>query len=141
MSSPTIARAMTFAVTDETTRTPKASALNARRISSSPNRTPAIGALKVAEIPPAAPQATMRTSRVEGTRSHCPIEEPSADPICTMGPSRPTEPPVPMQSADASDLTTATLAGMRPRLRATANITSGTPWPRASGANLVTSGP
>ena len=58
-----------------------------------------------------------------------------------MGPSRPTEPPVPMQIAEASALTPATFAGMRPPRSATASITSGTPWPRASGAKRVTSGP
>ena len=34
-----------------------------------------------------------------------PSVEPSAAPICTIGPSRPTEPPPPMQSAEASALT------------------------------------
>ena len=34
--------------------------------------------------------------------------EPKAVPICTMGPSRPTEPPEPMDIAEASDFTAAT---------------------------------
>ena len=101
-----------------------------------PKSTPAIGALKVAEIPPAAPQATRSTRWVEGTRNHCTFEEPSADPICTMGPSRPTEPLMPMHSTEARDLTTATLAGIRLRLRATANIASGAPWPRPPARTL-----
>lgn len=70
-----------------------------------------------------------------------PSVEPSAEPICTIGPSRPTDPPDPMVSAEASDLTTATLALIRPPRWATASITSGTPWPRASLANRSTSGP
>ena len=37
-----------------------------------------------------------------------PSVEPSAEPICTIGPSRPTDPPPPMHSAEASALTTAT---------------------------------
>ncbi len=46
-----------------------------------------------------------------------------------------------MVSADASDLTSATCAPMRPPRCATASMTSGTPCPRASGANRCTSGP
>ena len=49
-------------------------------------------------------------------------------------PSRPTEPPAPMHRADAVALTTATWGRMRPPCSATATITSGTPWPRASRA-------
>ena len=129
------------AVTDDSTTTPNASPVNCRRMISRAKKTPAIGALNVAEIPPAAPHATISRSRCGGTRSHCPIEDPSAEPICTIGPSRPTEPPEPMQSADASDFTAATRTGIRPPLRVTASITSGTPWPRASRAKRCTSGP
>ena len=39
---------------------------------------------------------------------------PSAEPIWTIGPSRPTDPPEPMQIADASDFTTGTCGRMRP---------------------------
>ena len=83
-------------------------------------------------MPPAAPQATRIRSRLSGIRTHWPRLEASAEPICTIGPSRPTEPPAPMHSADASALTTATCGRIRPPLSATAIITSGTPWPRAS---------
>ena len=41
-------------------------------------------------------------------RTSWPIVEPKVEPICTIGPSRPTEPPVPMQIAEASDFTAAT---------------------------------
>ena len=67
--------------------------------------------------------------------------EASADPTCTIGPSRPTEPPVPMQTAEASALTIVTGGRIRPPFSATASITSGTPWPRASRANRSISGP
>ena len=70
-----------------------------------------------------------------------PCTEPSAEPIWTIGPSRPTEPPEPMHSAEASDFTIGTCGRIRPPWRLTANITSGTPWPRASGAKRLTSGP
>jgi hypothetical protein len=122
------------AANEARTTTPNDSASKSRRISSSPKKTPAIGALKVAEMPPAAPQATRTRSRDSGTFVHWPSVEPSAEPICTIGPSRPTEPPEPMQSADASDLTTATCGRILPPRSATASITSGTPWPRASRA-------
>ena len=42
--------------------------------------------------------------------------EPNAAPIWTIGPSRPTEPPVPMQIAEASDLTAATTGRITPPL-------------------------
>ena len=69
------------------------------------------------------------------------VTEPSAEPICTIGPSRPTEPPEPMHTADASDFTIGTCGRIRPPSRLTAYITSGTPCPRASGAKRLTSGP
>ena len=86
-----------------------------------------MGALKVAEIPPAAPHATRMRSRVSGTLASWPRLEPSAEPIWTIGPSRPTEPPEPMQRAEASALTTLTWGRIRPPRSATASITSGTP--------------
>jgi hypothetical protein len=67
--------------------------------------------------------------------------EPSAEPICTIGPSRPTDPPQPIHNADANDLTTATWGPIRPPCCAMASITSGTPCPRVSLANRSTSGP
>ena len=102
---------------------------------STPKNTPVTGALNVAEIPPAAPQATRIRSRFSGIRTHWPKLEASADPICTIGPSRPTDPPDPMHKAEASALTTLTCQRIRPPLSATAIITSGTPWPRASRAH------
>ena len=132
---------MTLAVTDDRTTMPNDCAAKSRRISSMAKNTPASGALNVAAMPPAAPQATSTRIRPSGTLSAEPSVEPRAEPICTIGPSRPTEPPPPMHSAEASDLTTATWGLMRPPCRATANMTSGTPWPRASRAKKCTSGP
>jgi hypothetical protein len=120
---------MTSAVTEARRTTPDDSAEKSRRSSSSAKSTPAIGALKVA-----APQATSSFRRGSATRNRCPSEDPSAEPICTIGPSRPTDPPPPMQIADASDFTPATAARMRPPFSATARMTSGMPLPRASRA-------
>jgi hypothetical protein len=111
-----------------------ASTENSRKISSTPKNTPVTGALNVAAIPPPAPQATRIRSRLSGIRTHWPALEARADPICTIGPSRPTGPPVPMHSADATALTRLTCGRIRPPLSATAIITSGTPCPRASRA-------
>jgi hypothetical protein len=97
---PNAARPIAAAVTLASTTRPNDSAWKSPRISSSAKNTPAIGALKVAEIPPAAPQATSSRSRDSGTRTSCPRVLPSAEPICTIGPSRPTEPPAPIHSAD-----------------------------------------
>ncbi len=132
---------MTLAVTEDRTTMPKDSAVKSRRISSIAKNTPARGALKVAAMPPAAPQATRILRRSSVTLSQPPRPEPSAEPICTIGPSRPTDPPPPMHSAEARDLTRATCGAIFPPRRATAYITSGTPWPRASRAYRCTSGP
>ena len=118
-----------------------ASRENSRSTTSKPKNSPVIGALKVAAIPPAAPQATMIRSRPSDIRTSCPRLEARADPICTIGPSRPTDPPVPIQIAEASAFTTVTWGRIRPPFSATASITSGTPWPRASRAKRWISGP
>ena len=43
---------------------------NSRKIISTPKKTPVMGALKVAEMPPAAPQATSMRSGISGIRIH-----------------------------------------------------------------------
>jgi len=118
---------MTLAVTDDSTTIPNDSASQRRRISSIAKKTPASGALNVAAMPPAAPHATSRRTRCSSSRSSWANDDPSADPICTIGPSRPTEPPPPMHKAEASAFTTATCGRIRPPCRATATMTSGTP--------------
>jgi hypothetical protein len=45
-----------------------------------------------------------------------PNVEPSEAPIWMMGPSRPTAAPLPMDKAEANDLTAATTGRMRPSL-------------------------
>ncbi len=57
----------------------------------------------------------------------CPSDEAKADPIWTIGPSRPTDPPVPMHSAEARAFTMLTWGRIRPPFSATASMTSGTP--------------
>ena len=80
------------------------------------NRTPPSGVLKVAAMPAPAP--------ADSSVIVCPVEspiafendDPSAEPIWMIGPSRPTEAPEPIESAEASDLMTATTPRISPRL-------------------------
>ena len=54
------------------------------------------------------PQATRIRILPSGILIHWPRLEASAEPICTIGPSRPTNPPTPIHSAEATALTTLT---------------------------------
>jgi hypothetical protein len=104
------------------------------RMSSMAKSTPAIGVLNVAEMPPAAPQPRRIFMWAVFILSRWAMLEPRAEPMWTMGPSRPEEPPIPMVTADASALMTITRNLSRPPCRVTASMTSGTPWPFASRA-------
>ena len=105
------------------------------------NTAAAIGALNVAAIPPAAPHVTSVRTSFAVRCVHCPTVDPMADPICTIGPSRPAVPPNPIVSEDAMTFTLTTRLRMWPPRVASAVMTSGTPCPLASRANRDTSGP
>lgn len=100
---------------------------------------PPSGVSKVAAMPAPAPAATRMRRSAAPIGSTCPSVEPKAEPICTIGPSRPTEAPEPIEMAEASDFTSAICGRMRPSLKWMESITSGTPCPLASGAKLETS--
>ena len=108
--------AVASAIIADSTTVNRASMENSRRMASTPKNTPVIGALNVAAIAPAAPQATRMRSRFSGILTHWPTLDASDEPICTIGPSRPTEPPTPMQIAEARALTTLTCGRIRPPL-------------------------
>ncbi len=127
-------RETTVATTDEITIGLSCATAKLPTTTSAAKSAPAMGALKVAATPAAAPQATITRSWLAGTRSSWPIDEPSADAIWTIGPSRPTEPPEPIEMAEASALTATIRLRITPPRSATAAITSGTPWPLASRA-------
>ena len=74
-------------------------------------------------------------ARRRDTRSSQPHIEPSAPPICMVGPSRPPEPPVPSVKIDASALTHATRLRTTPSWRWKASIIASPPPPRVSGAS------
>jgi len=61
-----------------------------------------------------APAATMIRISLAPKPAICPMVLPMDDPIWTMGPSRPTDPPDPMESAEANAFTMATRGRMRP---------------------------
>ncbi len=85
-------------------------------ISSMANITPPSGVLNVAAMPAPAPAATSVTVCQVGSRPSWPSVEPMPLPIWMIGPSRPTEAPLPIDRAEASDLITTTTARMRPPL-------------------------
>ena len=65
------------------------------------NTSPAIGALKMPAIAPAAPQPTSVISIFRSMWNSLPRFEPMAEPVSTIGASAPTEPPKPMVMAEA----------------------------------------
>src|ERR1700746_175109 len=87
-------------VTEATMSGPKLSmAIDPRTISET-NSAPEMGALYAAAIPAAPPQATISRNRGIGARASNPSFEPSIADSCTMGPSRPMDPP---EAIDRSD--------------------------------------
>ncbi len=74
--------------------------------------TPPSGVLKVAAMPAPAPAAT-RVIRCQAIRPVTKLMvEPNDAPICAIGPSRPTDAPLPMARAEASDFVAATIGRM-----------------------------
>jgi len=118
---------MTAPVTEETTTAGNASLAKSLRMTSIVKNTPASGMPNTAERPPTAPAATKVFKSFGETSSRRPSAEPTDEPICTTGPSSPAEPPNPIVAADATALTQATCAGMRPSCSLIARATSATP--------------
>ena len=85
-------------------------------ISSSANITPPSGVLKVAAMPAPPPAATRVMVCQVGRRNTRPSVEPMPLPTWMIGPSRPTEAPQPIDSAEASDLMKITAMRTRPAL-------------------------
>ena len=104
-------------------------------------KTPPMGALKTAAIPPAAPHATKMRMRLADTLRNCPTADPIAAPIWAIGASRPTEPPEPIVTAAVRVRSPTVRGRMIPPCNATASIALGTPSPLASVGNRWRSGP
>ena len=98
--------------------------------SSTASRTAASGVAKIAAMPPAAP-ATSSVFRSDADRWNAwANSEPNAPPVMMIGPSAPNGPPLPIEIADDSGLSIATLALIRLRPIRIASIASGIPCPR-----------
>ena len=113
-SVPSSRRLICVAITVAVTVTNRVRALIDTSSSSTANTMPPSGALNVAAIPAPAPAAISVTRSLVLMAISEPRVEPKAEPICTIGPSRPTEPPLPIETAEASDLITATRGRIRP---------------------------
>ena len=82
----------------------------------------ASGALYADVMPAAAPHATSRRSCCAGRRRHWPSTDAHRAASCTMGPSRPIEPPLTMLSSEAALRATLRTTGMRPSPMADASM-------------------
>ncbi len=81
--------------------------------SSTASSTAAIGVANVADMPAAAP-ATSSVLRSALVRWNiCATSDPTAPPVMMIGPSAPNGPPEPIEIADDSGLSTATLGSIR----------------------------
>ena len=124
-----MAHVVTFATTLATTTGVNVRIEKSWRITSNVNSTPPIGALKIALIPAALPQPVRTGMCCRATRKTDPTPEAMAAPICTMGPSAPAEPPVPIVIAEVTIFSTATRGLTNPLVFTTDSITSMTPCP------------
>ncbi len=98
--------------------------------SSTASSTAATGVLKVAVMPPAAPAARRVLRSAAVSLKTWAMMEPKAPPVMMIGPSAPNGPPEPMEIADDSGLSRATLGDMRLPPKRIASRASGMPWPR-----------
>ena len=94
----------TVAVTHDTNIGSSADIVMSIISTSSVNTSPAIGALKIPAIAPAAPHPTSVISIFRSKWNSCPRLEPMAEPVSTIGASAPTDPPKPMVMAEAITL-------------------------------------
>ncbi|BBY24072.1 hypothetical protein MSTO_42770 [Mycobacterium stomatepiae] len=100
---------------------------NSKSSNSTANTMDASGALKVAAMPPAAPEAS-RIFRSSAVRCrNWDTTEPIAPPVMTIGPSAPNGPPVPMLMAAEMGFSTATLGSTRLLPIRITSIVSGMP--------------
>jgi len=122
-----------------TNAAPKTMGRKSRWTSSSTNTRPDSGALKAAARPAPAPAAVS----VRRSRGGLPIRRatssPTAPPICTVGPSRPSTNPPPMASTPPTSFTASRRIARIGRSRSSTALRLGMPLPAASGANRRTS--
>ena len=107
--------------------------LSSKSNNSTANSTAAVGVPNVAVMPPAAPATSSVLRSADVNRNTWAMIEPKAPPVMMIGPSAPNGPPEPIEIADASGLSTATLGDMRLRPMRIASRASG----NAVAANAV----
>ena len=98
--------------------------------SSTASRIAATGVPKMALMPAAAPATSSVLRSAVDRWKNCANSEPKAPPVMMIGPSAPNGPPVPIEIADDSGLSSATRGWIRLRPIRIASIASGMPWPR-----------
>ncbi len=115
-SSPNTSRAIEVAVAVATTTGRKVRFDTSGSNSSTANITPPSGVLKVAAMPAPAPADSSVIFCQRTSDSLRASVEPNEAPIWMIGPSRPTEAPEPIEIAEASDFTMATMPRTFPLL-------------------------
>ena len=98
--------------------------------SSTASSTAAIGVAKVADMPPGRPRHQQRLPLGRRQMKCLGHERTSDPPVMMIGPSAPNGPPDPIEIADDSGLSTATLGCIRLLPIKIASIASGMPCPR-----------
>jgi hypothetical protein len=110
-------RSTTAANAAATTTPPRTVASRAPKSSSITKVTAAIGALKAAAIPAAAPTGTSRRWLLGDSANARPIPLATVEQICTVGPSRPSEEPVPMATLASTNFAAASRSRGAPSCR------------------------
>src|SRR5690242_17661683 len=105
---------VSVAATADTTSGPRLSIAIVPRMISATKNDPAIGALYADAIPAAAPQATGSRSCGGVNFRQRPRREATTAAICTIGPSRPIDPPEPIEKTAAADFTRLARVGTLP---------------------------
>lgn len=109
----------------------KAETLTSTRRTSNAKRTPAIGASKAVAIPEAAPHANNKVRLRKPTGKNDANVDPIADPACTIGDSRPAEPPNPTVNALVIGCVKTSLRGRKDDFFAMASKTCDVPLSRS----------
>ena len=127
-------------IAEETTTGIKLVSSNSPRstISSAKNK-PAIGALKIAAIAPADPQAINVFLLSSEITKNLLTQVPTTPPIWAIGPSCPALPPSPRVIIEAKILATVCLSFIIPPYRFTVTRKSGNPYPYIFGEKILAS--
>ena len=115
------------------TTEPSTAACRSPMISSSENRTAAIGVLNAAASAAAQPAGTSAFTCFGLSPRFRAITEASPAPTCTDGPSRPSAIPLASEAEQQKNFPSTVRNRIRPSLMKSANLVCGIPLPRANG--------